>query len=99
MERKTVKFSVTQEDIDSGTQCRTDTCPVALCIARTVGSQAYVAEECSRGGRYIWIDPDNDPDGSWSIPEDVMNFIHAYDEFGAAGVHPFEFELMNVPVR
>lgn len=94
---KTVKFSVTQEDIESGVRGSVDDCPVAKCMTRTLGVPVVVdgADNCP--GCWIWIHSDREDGGlAWSAPHAVWDFAKTYDEFGPAWVHPFDFELERI---
>lgn len=90
---KTVKFSVTQEDIDSGIQGDVDDCPVALCMARPLGVPVAVGVSDNSDEIWIWINPASDQSGIRSAPFPIADFVDAFDEFGPNGVHPFDFEL------
>lgn len=96
MAGKTVKFSVIQEDIDSGVQGSMDDCPVALCMTRTLGVPVPVdgAENCS--GCWIWIDHEHQENMVWPAPITVWDFVNTYDDSGPTAVQPFEFELQRL---
>lgn len=96
MVRKAVKFSVTQEDIDSGDVRSPVSCPVARCVSRTLGVPALLDTDADDRGPYLWIDYESNTDNVWSIPVSVAEFVKTYDASGAGSVAPFEFVLGSV---
>ena len=87
---RTIRVSVTQEDIDAGVACDCEKCPIARAM-RALGYNATVDDDIV----YIWNE-----ELRWEgkkllwrrLPEVAVRFVAAFD--GGQVVEPFEFELV-----
>jgi hypothetical protein len=79
-ESRSLKFSVTAEDVRLGKQNDDCCCPIALALTRAAEKQASVSEEwIIIEGKHI------------RVPEDLANKIVSYDKTGI--MEPFDYEL------
>lgn len=86
----TVKIDVTQEDIDSGVQCSTMRCPIAIALQRATGN-----DNVSVGAQFAVIHQDGE-DEIVDLPSQAVEFISRYDSGKYANVtkpEPFSFTL------
>lgn len=77
------KFEIQQSDIDQGTRCSSDNCPIARAIERETGKQVSVTKDTI----VIW-----DARGFDTIetpPKSVTRFVEAFD--AGDPVEPFSF--------
>ena len=89
-------IEVTQQHIDSGRQCNTGTCPVALALTGKLPGVRSVG---------VWLDRDGDPQAVFrgvidlrrALPATAGSFIEAFDTHGPTAVQPFTFTLPTMP--
>jgi hypothetical protein len=83
-----LKITVTQEHIENGEACSSDSCPLALALKEAGFKNAFV------GGGYIFFDS-RDPDRYIAMRWDIYDFVRDFDT--KKPVRPFTFELKNIP--
>ncbi len=80
-----MKIEVTAEHIKNGTQCSSDSCPIALAIVDTLGLGEYFVSgdfiAALRNGREY----------AWTVSSEVKAFVGQFDY--DRNVQPFSFEL------
>ena len=84
-----MRVEVTQEDIDKGTRCSEEFCPIALAIKRKRGVRGVRVSGLRTSvvkGRFDLA--------LYELPERVLGFLDAYDEGGE--VVPCSFRMRRV---
>lgn len=102
MDKFTIKFKVTKRDKARGRKASPDSCPIALGLGRALRTRfrrwrdvevwAY-ADRLSVhvGGRAQTFRPANTVANS--TPEQLRNWMYAFDGSGHGSAEPFEYEL------
>ena len=82
------RIDVTQSDIDAGQRDSVDDCPIAIAASRCLGVT------CAAFGKTIdFRDSRGFFDGYAVTPQEVRDFISAFDSFGRGAVKPMSFDL------
>ncbi len=88
------RVKVTEAHIEMGRQRRPERCPVAIAVMDSCPNLFFVSVyHWGNGSAYRIVNGDRIELAALRLPKIATVFIMIFDEYGAAGVGPIEFDL------